>query len=216
MAIDYKKTEKNLYQPGTTPAFIDVPEQLLLRVDGKGDPNDPDGEYKTAVELLYALSYTIKMMPKNGLTPEGFFEYVVLPLEGYWWLERDVAGDFTEGDFTDKKKYHWSSVIRQPEFVTKEIFEQAKAIVARKKPDLPIGKAQLVRSREGLCVQCMHIGPYAEEPATVARMVEFTEDNGIAEDFSSTRRHHEIYLSNPLTTEPSKMKTILRHPVRKS
>ena len=209
MTIDFKKTEKNIYQPGTNPSVIDVPEQLLLRVDGKGDPNDPDGEYKSAVELLYAISYAIRMMPKNGLIPDGYFEYIVLPLEGYWWLAGDVVGDFT-----DKKKYHWSSVIRQPEFVTEQVFEHAKAIVARKKPDLDVSKASLVRSREGLCVQCMHIGPYAEEPATVARIVDFTEQNGMAEDFSR-RRHHEIYLSNPLTTEPAKMKTILRHPVRK-
>ncbi len=210
MAIDYKKTEKNLYQPGTTPHIIEVPEQLLLRVDGKGDPNDPEGEYKPAVELLYALSYAIKMMPKGGVTPEGYFDYVVLPLEGYWWLGGDM-----KGDFTNKKEYLWSSVIRQPEFVTEEVHEKACAIVAKKKPGLDVGKAQLVSFREGMCVQCMHIGPYSEEPETVARMVAFVEENGMEEDFSSLRRHHEIYLSNPLTTEPSKMKTILRHPVRK-
>ncbi len=211
MATDYKKQDKELYQPGTEPSVVDVPEMTFIRVDGQGDPNDPEGEYATAVELLYALSYAIKMMPRSGEIPEGYFDYVMPPLDGYWWVDDD-----TERAFTDKSKYKWTSMLRQPEFVTPELFEKARAIVAKKKPGLDLSKARLVRFREGLCVQCMHVGPFSTEKETIARMMAFTAANGLLEDFSDIRRHHEIYLSDPRKGDPARMKTILRHPVRRA
>lgn len=210
MAIDFKKQEKELYQPETEPSVVDVPEMTFIRVDGEGDPNDPEGEYATAVELLYALSYAIKMMPRSGEAPEGYFEYVVPPLDGYWWVD-----DEQDSDFRDKSKYRWTAMLRQPEFVTPELFENARAIVAKKKPGLDLSKARLVSFREGLCVQCMHVGPFSTEAETIRKMMAFTASNGLAEDFSDVRRHHEIYLSDPRKGDPAKMKTILRHPVKR-
>ncbi len=207
MPIDYKKTEKELYQPKTTPSIIEVPEMKFLTVDGKGDPNTSE-EYAAAVELLYGLSYAVKMGNKVVL------EYVVPPLEGFW----EVADDFKGGGaaITDKSKFVWTMLIRQPEFVTAEVFENAKSTLAKKKPDIDVSKAQLETITEGLCVQVMHIGSYDDEPATVASLDRFAVDNGYAIDMSGNRRHHEIYLSDPRKVAPEKLKTVLRHPVRRA
>jgi hypothetical protein len=206
MSIDYKKTQKDLYQPKTTPSVIDVPQMKFITVDGKGDPNT-SAEYTAAVELLYGLSYTIKMSNKSIL------EYVVLPLEGFW----SVADDFRGGGaaISDKGKFVWTMMIRQPDFVTVEIFEAAKAALAKKKPSLDTSKAQFKTITEGLCVQVMHIGPYDDEPATVAALERFAIENGYAIDISDTRHHHEIYLSDPRKVAPEKLKTVLRHPIRR-
>lgn len=207
MPIDYKKTEKELYQPKTTPSIINVLEMKFIAVDGKGDPNT-SVEYIAAIELLYGLSYTIKMSNKAVL------EYVVPLLEGFW----EVDGDFKGGGaaITDKGKYVWTMLIRQPDFVTAEVLENAKTILANKKPSLDTSKARLETITEGLCVQVMHIGSYDDEPATVASLDRFAVDSGYVLDIGGTRRHHEIYLSDPRKVVPEKLKTVLRHPIRRA
>ncbi|MDF2905862.1 MAG: hypothetical protein K0R34_1183 [Herbinix sp.] len=210
---DFTKLYKELYAPKSAPSTIEVPSMQFLMVDGHGNPNDSGGEYQKAVELLYALSYTIKMKCINYSDPNTF-DYVVLPLEGLWWLE-----DSMDRDFTQKDLYCWTSMIRQPDFVTKEHFEQAKQLVAIKKPELDITKARLETYTEGLCLQCMHIGPYDTEPATIAAMDAYLTLIGKVNAMDTlsvegkTRRHHEIYLSNPMKTKPESRKTILRHPI---
>lgn len=209
--LEYVKAFPELYAPGTAPSLIDVPEMLFLQVDGCGDPNDPEGEYFKALELLYALAYTIKMSPKGGNALEGYFEYSVPPLEGLWWFG-DGAGDVLTAD---KRQYRWTSMIRQPDFVTPGVIEWAAGEVKRKKK-LDTSRARLARFREGLCVQCMHIGPYALEPATVERMHAYMEASGLICDLSDVRKHHEIYLGDPRRTAPEKLRTVLRHPVRRT
>lgn len=207
--MDYKKKYKEYYQPSGQPAIVDIPVMTFIQTDGKGDPSDENGEYKKAVELLYTIAYTIKMMPRNGITPEGYFEYVVPPLEGLWGLN-DYEKDF---DYARKSELVWTSMIRQPEFVTKEVLDLACAIVEKKKK-LDCSQVRLVQFTEGLCVQCMHIGPYIEEPATAEKMKEYAKEKGYTIDFSDDRLHHEIYLSDPRKTEGIRLKTILRHPVK--
>lgn len=208
-SYDYKKQFKELYQPKTVPSLIDVPEMIFFQVDGKGSPNDTDGKYQSAVETLYALSYAVKMMPKSGEVLKDHFEYVVPPLEGLWWLENDE-----DVDFSNKSKFFWTSMIRQPEFVTDEVFAKACEIVAKKKAHIDLSKARLVKLTEGLCVQCMHIGPFDSEPVTIEAMKKYMMENGSTCDLSDTRRHHEIYLSDPKKINIEKMKTIIRYPVK--
>ena len=203
MTIDFKKTEKDLYQPKTTPSIVDVPEMTFIAIDGKGDPNTSE-EYKTALEALYGLSYTIKMSNK------AILEYVVPPLEGLWW-----SPDGGAVDYSDKDSFCWTSLVRQPGFVTPEVFETAKTAHTKKKPELDLSKARLIKLTEGLCVQVMHIGSYDDEPATIVAMEQYAVDNGYAIDISETRRHHEIYLSDPRKVAPEKLKTVIRHPIRK-
>lgn len=202
MPIDYKKTEKELYQPKTTPLVIEVPEMTFIAVNGKGDPNT-SADYAAAIELLYGLSYAIKMGNKTVL------EYVVPPLEGFWSVADGKA-------ITDKGKFVWTMLIRQPDFVTTEVFEIAKTVLAKKKPSLDVSKARLETITEGLCVQVMHIGSYDDEPATVTALDRFATENGYVIDIDDTRRHHEIYLSDPRKVVPEKMKTVIRHPIRKA
>lgn len=215
--LDYKKTDKNLYQPGQKPSVIQVPAMKFIMVNGKGDPNTEDGEYQKAVELLYALSYAIKMGYKRGSCPPGYSDYVVPPLEGLWWL---ADGTTTDSDFTQKEKYCWISMIRQPDFVVGEDFTRACREVAKKKPELDTAKARLETFEEGLCVQILHLGPYSEEPKTLKKLDSFIHESGYRNDIGQTgpdgkslRRHHEIYLGDPRKTEPSKLKTVLRHPI---
>ena len=216
MPIDFKKTEKALYQPPTTPSIIDVPAMTFLMVDGSGNPNT-SAQYSNALEILYGLSYSIKMSKmsnasKGGVTqPEGYYEYVVPPLEGLWWL-RGGGDNFA----VDKDRYCWTSMIRQPEFVTPEVFEFFKMILAKKKPKLDLSLARLETFTEGLCVQAMHIGPYDDEPATIAAMERYVAENGYAKDVGGTRRHHEIYLADPRKTAPEKLRTVIRVPVRRT
>lgn len=214
--LDYKKEFKDLYLPKSEPTLIDVPKMNFIMVDGKGNPNHEEGEYKSALELLYALSYAIKMSKKGTYNIDGYFEYVVPPLEGLWWLENDGM------DFTKKDKYQWTSMIRQPEFVTNEVFEWACSEVLKKKPNLDILKARFQTFKEGLCVQSMHIGPYDDEPKTVEKIDKYIEDNHLINAISTTNedgiilRHHEIYLSDPRKTSPDKLKTVIRHPVNQN
>lgn len=211
-AIDFKKTEKALYSPGTKPEIVDVPPMTFIMVDGKGDPNTSEA-YASAINVLYGLSYTIKMSKKSGTEPSGYFDYVVPPLEGLW-SHADANFKGAGAVIADKNQLIWTSMIRQPDFVTQDAFEAAKEALAKKKPELDLSLARLETYHEGLCVQMMHIGPYDDEPATVAAMDAFAAENGYAIDISDTgRRHHEIYLSDPRRTAPEKLKTVLRHPV---
>jgi len=212
MPIDYKKTEKDLYQPKPTPSIIDVPEMTFIAIDGKGDPNISD-DYKAALEVLYGLSYSIKMSKVGSNASAGYFEYIVPPLEGFWNTD-DVFFQGGGASIPDKGKFKWTSVIRQPEFVTIEVFDMAKTALAKKKPGIKTDKARLMKYTEGLCVQVMHIGSYDDEPAIIAAMDKFATDNGYAIDINEIRRHHEIYLSDPRKTAPEKLKTVIRHPIK--
>jgi hypothetical protein len=211
MAIDFKKTEKELYLPKTAASIIDVPEMVYFAVDGQGDPNT-SAAYQSAVEALYSLSYTIKMSYKSGEQPSGFYEYVVPPLEGFWTVGDDFYG---EQQIADKSKFSWTSVIRQPEFVTEEVFSWAKEMLAKKKPNVDTSKVYLWNFCEGLCVQIMHIGSYDSEFVTIQKLTEFTEKSGYQIDMSENRRHHEIFLGDPRKTAPEKLKTVIRYPIRK-
>lgn len=215
MAFDYKKTYKEFYLPPRTPGIIEIPKMQYVAVRGKGNPNELDGDYKASIGLLYAVSFTLRMSPKSGHTIDGYFEYVVPPLEGLWWQADRTTGAI---DYTQKDSFEWISMIRLPDFVTEEVFDWAVREVSEKKGhDLPIStsKAEFLTYQDGLCVQCMHIGSYDSEPATIRKMEEFVAENGYAADFSETRYHHEIYLSDPRRTAEDKLRTVIRHPVRR-
>ena len=209
MAFDYKKEYKEFYMPGTRPGMVEVPAMNYLAVRGQGDPNREDGDYKKAIELLYGIAYTIKMSKKGSRQIEGYFEYVVPPLEGFWQQEGMKGIDYGR-----KEDFRWISVIRLPDFVTKEDVDWAKE-EAWKKKKMDFSAVEFLTIEEGLCVQCMHLGPYDEEPETVARMHAYMEEQGCELDISDKRLHHEIYLSDPRKTAPEKRKTVIRHPVRK-
>lgn len=213
--LDYKKAFKAYYQPSTKPSIIDLPDMTFFAVDGSGNPNTSE-EYKEALEILYGLSYTIKMSKMNGTQPPGYYEYTVFPLEGFWWFAEERPHAFDGLTVADKNSFLWRSLIRQPEFVNEAVLESATASLAKKKPQLDLSKAFLYKFQEGLCVQCMHVGPYDTEPATVAAMHQYAEDQGYVQDLSATRRHHEIYLGDPRRTAPEKLKTVVRHPIRKA
>ncbi len=209
--FDFKKEYKDLYLPGKQPVMIDIPSMKFIMVKGKGDPNTCK-EYSDAMEILYGLSYGIKMSKMNGTQPEGYFEYVVPPLEGLWWVDEE---NFDYMNMTDKNKFCWISMIRQPDFVTEGVFEQAKINLKKKKPDLKLEKAYLKIFTEGLCAQIMHVGPYDDEPETVKRLISFIEESGYEQDMSGMRMHHEIYLGDPRKAKPENLKTVIRHPIRK-
>lgn len=210
--LDYKKAYKELYMPKTKPAIVDVPEMRFIMVDGAGDPNSSPA-YQHAMDVLYGLSFTIKMSKMNDTQPEGYFEYVVPPLEGLWWVEGE---QFDGLHITDKSAFCWTSMIRQPEFVTQSVFEDALATLQNKKPTLDLACARFVTWKEGLCAQIMHIGPYDDEPATIAILERFIAEAGYRTDMTSGRKHHEIYLSDPRKTAPEKRKTVIRHPIVKA
>lgn len=207
--FDYKKEYKALYLPKEMPSIVEVPSMQYAAVRGHGDPNEPDGEYGRAVAVLYGISYTIKMSYKGSRKVDGFFEYIVPPLEGFWWMEGGAPGV----DYRNKSGFNWISIIRVPEFVTEEVFAWAKEEAQRKK-GIDTSLAELITVSEGLCVQCLHIGSYNEEPATVAKMDRYLLEQGYENDISDLRRHHEIYLSDPRKVSPERMKTVIRHPVR--
>lgn len=209
MSFDYKKEYKEFYLPPRKPGIVDVPEMNYVAVSGKGDPNEPEGEYKAALSLLYAVAFTIKMSYKGSHKIEGYFSYVVPPLEGLWRQE-GIQGM----DYAHKEKLEWISMIRLPEFVTKEEFDWAVREASDKK-QADFSKAQFLTCTEGLCVQCMHIGSYDEEPDTIRQMQSFADENGYEADFSDRRLHHEIYLSDPRRTAAEKLRTVIRHPIRK-
>ena len=209
MPFDFKKEYKEFYMPKGKPEIVTVPKMNYIAVRGKGNPNEEEGEYKKSIELLYGIAYTIKMSKKGDHKIEGYFDYVVPPLEGFWWQE-NVDGI----DYSHKENFQWISVIRLPDFVTKADFEWATEEATRKKK-MDFSKVEFLTLEEGLCVQCMHSGSYDDEPATVAAMDKFIADNGYENDISDIRRHHEIYLSDARKVAPEKLKTVIRHPIKK-
>lgn len=208
MPFDYKKEYKEFYMPPKTPTIVTVPKSDYLAVRGKGDPNDPNGEYKTSIGLLYAIAFTIKMSYKGDRKIDGYFDYVVPPLEGLWWQN----GSDTI-DYANKDGFNFMSLIRLPEFVTEADFRWAVQ-QATKKKNTDFSKIEFFTYDEGLCVQCMHIGGYDDEPKTVETMHAYATANGYALDITEARRHHEIYLSDPRKCAVDKLKTVVRHPIK--
>ena len=209
MAFDYKKEYKEYYMPKAKPEIIVIPTMNYIAVRGVGDPNEEGGAYKAAIGQLYGIAFTLKMSKKGSHQIEGYFDYVVPPLEGFWW-QPSVEGV----DYKNKQDFHWISVIRVPDFVTRQDFDWAVA-EAEKKKKTSFADVEFITVEEGLCVQMMHVGAYDDEPASVALMDAFLAENGYASDFSDTRLHHEIYLSDARKTAPEKLKTVIRHPVKK-
>lgn len=207
MPFDFKKEYKEFYMPAGKPEIVTVPRANYIAVRGKGNPNEEDGAYQKAIGVLYAVAYTLKMSYKTDYRIEGFYEYVVPPLEGFWWQE-GVEGI----DYSDKSSFCWISVIRLPDFITEKDFNWAVE-TATKKKKLDCSCAEFLTVDEGLCVQMMHNVPYDDEPATVALMDKYIAENGYRNDISDTRRHHEIYLSDSRKVSPEKWKTVIRHPI---
>lgn len=209
MAFDFKKKYKEFYNPKSKPEIVNVPSANYIAVRGAGNPNEEGGAYQQAIGVLYAVAYTLKMSYKTDYKIEGFFEYVVPPLEGFWWQD-GICGI----DYSDKSTFNWISIIRLPDFVSKEDFEWAVKTAAKKKK-IDCSSAEFLTVDEGLCVQIMHTGPFDEEPATVSLMDEYLEKNGYVNDITDKRLHHEIYMSDARKVAPEKCKTVIRHPIRK-
>ncbi len=210
MAFDYKKEYKEFYMPKDKPSVVIIPKMNYIAVKGKGNPNEENSEYKESIGLLYAIAFTIKMSYKGPHKIDGYFEYVVPPLEGFWWQDGNTLGI----DYKSKDKFNFISVIRLPDFVTKEDFDWAIREATEKKK-IDFSKVEFLTYDEGLCVQCMHIGSYDNESATVNLMHDFASANGYELDITDTRLHHEIYLSDPRRCDASKLKTVLRIPIKK-
>lgn len=209
MPFDFKKEYKEFYLPKNIPQIVNVPKANYIAIRGQGNPNEEGGAYKQAIGILYAVAYTLKMSYKTDYKIDGFYEYVVPPLEGFWWQD-GICGV----DYSKKDEFNWISIIRLPDFVTRENFDWAVKTASEKKK-IDCSKAEFLTIEEGLCVQIMHIGSFDDEPATVTLMDKYLEENGYEKDFSGTRLHHEIYLSDPRKSTPDKQKTVIRHPVKK-
>ena len=209
MAFDYKKEYKEFYLPPRQPQIVEIPAMNFLAVRGQGDPNQEGGAYKASIGLLYGVAYTIKMSKLGKHKMEGYFDYVVPPLEGFWWSESGVV------DYRDKGTFQWISAIRLPDFVKREDFDWAVKEASRKKK-LDCSMAEFLTVDEGLCVQMMHLGSYDDEPASVAQMDTYLLQNGYENDLRGDRLHHEIYLSDPRKTTPEKRKTVIRHPIKRA
>ena len=210
MAFDFKKEYKEFYLPKEKPEIVTVPQANYIAVRGTGNPNEEDGSYQQAIGVLYAVAYTLKMSYKTDYRIEGFYDFVVPPLEGFWWQD-GINGV----DYSQKAAFNWISVIRLPDFITIENFRWA-VDTAQKKKKIDCSSAEFLTIDEGLCVQIMHNGPFDDEPATVALMDEFIKQNGYVNDFSDKRLHHEIYMSDARKVAPEKWKTVIRHPIRKT
>lgn len=214
--LDYKKAYKDLYLPKTTPMIIEVPRMSYVTVKGKGNPNEEGGEYQHALQILYGISFTIKMSKLSKQPLDGYFDYVVPPLEGFWWMD-----GYEMPDFLHKDKFSWISMIRLPEFVNKEVFDWACTSYHEKHPEVDVSNTTYMEVEEGLCVQIMHKGSYDDEPASVEKMHSYIEEQGYALDFHSkmatgqNRMHHEIYLCDPRKCKPENLKTVIRHPIKK-
>ena len=213
MTFDFKKEYKEFYMPKSKPEIVEIPKANYLAVRGTGDPNEEGGAYQQAISVLYAVAYTLKMSYKTGHKIEGFFEYVVPPLEGFWW--QDGVNDADGADYPDKSAFHWISVIRLPDFITETDFQWAAETAAKKKK-LNCSSVEFLAVDEGLCVQIMHTGSFDEESAAVAQMNAYLKKNGYLNDFSENRLHHEIYLSDPRKVPSEKWKTVIRHPIKKA
>ena len=211
MAFDYKKEYKEFYMPKNKPSIINIPKMNYIAVRGKGNPNDENSEYKNSIGLLYAIAFTIKMSYKGSHKIDGYFEYVVPPLEGFWWQEENSL----EIDYKNKDNFKFISVIRLPDFVTREDFNWAIEEATKKKKE-DFSKVEFLTYEEGICVQCMHIGSYDNEPSTVNLMHQYMKENGYELDITPARMHHEIYLSDPRRCNVDKLKTVIRHPIKKT
>ena len=209
MPFDFKKEYKEFYLPKNKPQIVNVPKANYIAIRGQGNPNEEGGAYQRAIGVLYAVAYTLKMSYKTDYKIAGFFEYVVPPLEGFWWQD-GICGV----DYSNKATFNWISVIRLPDFITKKDFDWAVKTASEKKK-VDCSKAEFLTVEEGLCVQIMHISSFDDEPATVTLMDKYLEANGYEKDFSDTRLHHEIYLSDPRKSTPDKQKTVIRHPIKK-
>ena len=208
MAFDFKKEYKEFYMPKNKPEIVNVPAMNYIAVRGKGDPNEENGSYQKAIGILYAVAYTLKMSYKTNYKIDGFFEYVVPPLEGFWWQ------DHTDSiDYTDKSTFNWISVIRLPDFITKKDFDWAVE-TAQKKKNIDCTSAEFLTLEEGLCVQMMHFGSFDDEPQSVSVMNEYIENNAYENDINEKRLHHEIYLSDARKVPTEKWKTVIRHPIK--
>ena len=208
MAFDFKKEYKEFYMPKNKPEIVNVPAMNYIAVRGKGDPNEENGSYQKAIGILYAVAYTLKMSYKTNYKIDGFFEYVVPPLEGFWWQ------DHTDRiDYTDKSSFNWISVIRLPDFITKKDFDWAVE-TAQKKKKIDCTSAEFLTLEEGLCVQMMHFGSFDDEPQSVSIINEYIENNGYENYINEKRLHHEIYLSDARKVPTEKWKTVIRHPIR--
>ena len=210
MAFDYKKEYKEIYLPKDKPSIIEVPKMNYIAVRGKGDPNDENSEYKNTIGLLYGIAYTIKMSKMGDHKIDGYFDFVVPPLEGFWWQNGNDNGI----DYSCKEDLNFISVIRLPDFVTKADFDWALAEATQKKKQ-DFSKVEFITYDENLCVQCLHIGSYDNEPVTIAKMHEFMARSGYELDIKNPRYHHEIYLSDPRKCDITKLKTVIRHPIKK-
>ncbi len=209
MSFDYKKEYKEFYMPKKKPSIVEIPQMNYIAVRGKGNPNDENSEYKSSIGLLYAIAFTIKMSYKGSHKIDGYFEYVVPPLEGFWWQEN------TKGfDYNRKEDMNFISVIRLPDFVTEDDFKWAVDEATKKKKQ-DFSKVEFLTYDEGICVQCMHIGPYDNEPETVELMHSYMSENGYELDITDSRLHHEIYLSDPRRCDASRLNTVVRHPIKK-
>ena len=209
MPFDFKKEYREFYLPKNRPEIVEIPAMRYVAVRGQGDPNIPGGAYQQAIGVLYAVAYTLRMSQKSGHAIQGFFEYVVPPLEGFW---QQAGGGPV--DYGRKDAFRWISAIRLPDFVTREDLAWAVE-TAEKKKKLDCSAAEFLRLEEGLCVQMMHLGPYDTEPESVARMEAYARERGLVPDFTDKRLHHEIYLSDPRKAAPEKWKTVIRHPLRR-
>ncbi len=209
MSFDYKKEYKEFYMPKNKPGIVEIPSMNYIAVRGKGNPNEEESDYKKSIGLLYGIAFTIKMSKKGNHQIEGYFDYVVPPLEGFWWQENTA-----DIDYSRKEDFHFISVIRLPDFVTKADFEWAVQEASRKKKE-DFSKVEFLTYNEGLCVQCMHIGSYDDEPETIQRMNDFLAEQGYETDITDKRLHHEIYLSDARRVAPDRLKTVIRHPIKK-
>ena len=209
MAFDFKKEYKEFYMPKNKPEIVNIPKANYIAVRGKGNPNEEGGAYQQAIGVLYAVAYTLKMSYKTDYKIAGFFEYVVPPLEGFWWQDGILGVDYSKKD-----EFNWISIIRLPDFITRENFDWAVKTASEKKK-IDCSSAEFFTVEEGLCVQIMHIGSFDDEPASLEKMDKYLKENGYEKDFSDTCLHHEIYLSDPRKSTPDKQKTVIRHPVKK-
>lgn len=210
MAFDFKKEYKEFYMPKNQPSIVEIPRMNYIAVSGTGNPNEENGDYQNTIGLLYSIAYTIKMSYKGTHKIDGFFEYVVPPLEGFWWQD----GRNGSIDYHNKGAMHFISIIRLPDFVTREDFDWAIEEATKKKKQ-NFSRVEFLTYDEGVCVQCMHLGSYDDEPITIDLMHQFAEENGYKLDITDKRRHHEIYLSDPRKCDVSKLKTVIRHPIKK-
>lgn len=210
MPFDFKKEFKEFYKPSKKPAIVTIPKMNFIAVKGKGDPNEENGEYKNSISLIYTIAYTLRMSYKTDYKIDGYFKYVVPPLEGLWW-QKDLKGSF---DYNNKKDMEFISIMRLPDFITEDDFNWA-VDEATKKKKMDFSKGEFLPYEEGECVQVMHIGAYDDEPATIDLMDKYMEEKGYELDISDTRHHHEIYLSDPRRCNESNLKTVIRHPIRK-